>query len=134
MKSEKVDLFAKRMTSNPIAKSPKLTAGDYAVQKTNDDYNIIAEVNGTWKPVDESKINTIPTDARWIMFNNVLNHKTGKPVTASVNLEFKGIALKTNLLMSVNEKGYTNIDVRPLSTKELKAFKSEVIEEPVLAE
>lgn len=126
--------FIKRMTSNPIARSPKLTAGDYAVQKTNDDYQFIAEVNGKWQSVKEQQINTIPPDARYIQFTNVLNHKTNKPVQASVNLEFREIALKTNLLMSVNEKGFTNIDSKPLTAKEVKAFKSEVIEEPVLSE
>ena len=130
MNLQKVDLFASRMSNNPIARSPKLTAGDYAIQKSNDDYSIIAEVNGAWKPVKENEINTIPTDARWIMFNSVLNHKTGKPVQASVNLEFKDIAVKTNLLMSVNDKGYTNIDNKPLTAKELKAMKAEAIEEP----
>lgn len=76
----------------------------------------------------ESDINKIPKDARWITFNNVLNHKTGKPVQASVNLLFKELPVKTNLLMQVNDKGYTTIDLKPLTKKEIDAFKSETIE------
>ncbi len=125
-----IDKFAQRMAFNPIARSPKLTAGNYAVQKVNDDYSIIAEINGKWTQVKESDISKVPTDARWIMFNNVLNHKDGKQVQASVNLLFKELPVKSNLLMQVNDKGYTNIDLKALKPEELKAFKSEVIEEP----
>ena len=122
-----IEQFAKRMQNNPIAKAPKLAAGDYAVQKVNDDYSVIAEINGKWGSVKESEINKVPTDARWIMFNNVLNHKDGKQVQASVNLLFRELPVKSNLLMQVNDKGYTNIDLKPLTKKEIDAFKSETI-------
>ena len=128
MNTATINTFAKRMVNNPIAKAPKLAAGDYAVQKVNDDYSVIAEIAGKWSQVKESDIAKVPTDARWIMFNNVLNHKTGKPVQASVNLLFKDLPIKSNLLMQVNEKGYTNIDLKPLTSKEIAAFKSETID------
>jgi hypothetical protein len=118
--------------NNPIARSPKLTAGDYAIQKTNDNYNVIAEVETKgkliWKPIEKDAINSLPVGCRTLLFNQVLSHKTGRQVTASVNLEFTDVALKTNLLMQVDEKGYTNIDVtKPLSAKEVKAFTAETI-------
>ena len=122
-------LVANRIGTNPIAKAPKLAEGSYAIQKTNDNYNVVFEDNGKWKPLSNvANINTLPVGCRWLIFNSVLNHKTTKPITASVNLDFGAIALKTNLLMSVDAKGYTNIDNKALKPNEVKAFKSEVIE------
>jgi hypothetical protein len=129
MTTTELNLVANRIGTNPIAKAPKLTEGDYAIQKTNDNYSVVYEDGAKWKPLSNvSNINTLPVGCRWLIFNSVLNHKTTKPVTASVNLEFSGIAVKTNLLMHVDSKGYTNIDTKPLKPAEVKAFKSEVIE------
>ena len=129
--------FAKSMETSPIGQRTVLPQGtNYRFEKRNNDYNVIVEIAPkVWVTAKESAgkfvyfDNTsksekpIPTNSRWIMLNTGFEQVTKKTIDTSVTLEFKDVPLKSVLRMTVtNDKGYSSLDLKPLTPKELKAL------------
>ncbi|KKP51598.1 MAG: hypothetical protein UR43_C0019G0041 [candidate division TM6 bacterium GW2011_GWF2_33_332] len=137
MNEVSISNFAKGMTSSPIGQRTVLPQGThYRFEKKNNDYNIIVEIAPkVWQAVKDSNgkftyfdavsksEKPIPTDSRWIMLNTGFEQTTKKTIDTSVTLDFKDVPLKSVLRMKVtNDKGYSSLDLVPLTTKELKAL------------
>jgi hypothetical protein len=134
--------FASGMQTSPIGQRNTLPQGDnYLFMKQNNEFNVIVEyAPGKWTGAKESakgfiyssgdNINKpIDNGCRWIALNTGIEQTTNKKVDTSVTLDFQSVPLKSVLRMKVNEKGYSSLDLKPLTTKEVKALTAEAIEE-----
>jgi hypothetical protein len=122
MNKEVLSKVVSKLGGSPIARVT-MAPGRYFGQKVSEDYSIVQETAEGWKPI--SKPEEAKAGARYIIFNGVKNHKSGGSVPISVNLEFMALPLKSNFSFSINDKGYSSLDLKPLTDKQIKELVAE---------